>query len=267
MPIISSLPIRRISQEEFAAIDYRVMRLAFDSHNALGRLYDEEIYQNDLAARIQAAGLGPVHTETPLTVTHRDFSKTYRLDIVIQETAIYELKTGASLLGEHDAQLLNYLLLAGVQHGKLVNFRQSKTESRFVNTTLTAEDRHAVEWDTTRWSPLGSECERLRAHLIELLEDWGTCLELPLYNEALIHLLGGEAKVLQMMPMTRDGLTLGNQRVCLLAPDTAFRLTAMAEGTESYQRHLVAFLHYSPLRAIHWINLARCQVQLVTLKR
>jgi hypothetical protein len=56
MPIRSTICMRSISQEQFAALDYRVMRCAFDSQNELGRLCDEVIYQNDMAARLQAAG-------------------------------------------------------------------------------------------------------------------------------------------------------------------------------------------------------------------
>ena len=58
MPIASPVCVRSINQEEFARIDYRVMRCAFDSQNVMGRLCDEVIYQNDLAARLEAAGLG-----------------------------------------------------------------------------------------------------------------------------------------------------------------------------------------------------------------
>jgi hypothetical protein len=51
MPISSPVSIRPIQQEEFAKLDYQVMRHAFESQNELGRLCDEVIYQNDLAAR------------------------------------------------------------------------------------------------------------------------------------------------------------------------------------------------------------------------
>ena len=50
MPISSPISIRPINQEEFARIDYQVMRHAFDSQNELGRLCDEVIYQIRLTA-------------------------------------------------------------------------------------------------------------------------------------------------------------------------------------------------------------------------
>ncbi|MDP1591720.1 MAG: hypothetical protein Q8M07_28440 [Prosthecobacter sp.] len=43
-----------------------------------------------------------------------------------------------------------------------------------------------------------------------MLRDWGTALELPLYHQAIVHLLGGEAAVTHLLPMQRDGETLGN---------------------------------------------------------
>ena len=55
MPITSPLAASPISQEQFAQLDYVVMRHAFECQNQLGRLCDELIYQNDLAARLQAA--------------------------------------------------------------------------------------------------------------------------------------------------------------------------------------------------------------------
>ena len=83
MPISSPVSVRPIKQEEFAKIDYCVMRLAFDSQNSLGRLCDEVIYNNDLAERIEAAGFGPVRKEVKVTVSHSDFIKMYSLDLVI----------------------------------------------------------------------------------------------------------------------------------------------------------------------------------------
>jgi len=112
MPITSPLASSPIRQEEFAQLDYLVMRHAFECQNQLGRLCDELIYQNDLAARLLATGL-PVRTEVPITVTCRDFRKAYSLDLVVADAGIYELKTALTLIGEHEAQLLNYLFLRG----------------------------------------------------------------------------------------------------------------------------------------------------------
>ena len=129
MPITCPIAGRSVYQEEFAKVDYRVMRCAFDSQNQMGRLCDEVIYQNDLAARLRNAGLGPVRRDVPVTVTYRDFAKTYRLDLVVGDAAIYELKTAARFAPDHDAQLLHYLFLCGAQHGKDTMSRRGRVKS------------------------------------------------------------------------------------------------------------------------------------------
>ena len=267
MPIRPSLSLRPITQAQFARLDYQVMHHAFDSQNELGRLCDEIIYQNNLAARLDAARLGPVRTEVPVEVTHGSFTKEYYLDLVVGDMAIYELKTAVCLAGEHESQLLNYLLLQGAHHGKLVNFRPPQVESRFVNTGLTAERRRRLQFNTSRWQEPEPASKALRELLVELLADWGGFLELSLYTEALVHFLGGEDKVLQKVPLLRNGLRLGDQRIHLAAPDIAFRLTALTEEVEAFERQLHSLLEHSPLRMLHWINLAHHQVDLVTLAK
>jgi len=263
MPISCPFPVRPIGQEEFTRLDYQVMRLAYDSQNALGRLGDEGIYQNDLAARITASGLAQVRQEVPITVSHRDFVKVYRLDLVINDSSVYELKAESNLVPEHDSQLLNYLFLRESQHGKLVNFRPAKVQSRFVNNNITAEARRDLEVEFSRWR---EDDAGLQPILLELLEDWGGFLELPLYLAAMTHFFGGEEKVVRMLPLSRDGFSLGNQRFHLLSDQVAFRLTAMSGETDDYESQLKSLLRHSPLSAIQWINMARHKIQFVTIK-
>lgn len=266
MPITCPLVARPITQDQFAALDYRVMRHAFDAQNELGRLCDEVIYRHDLAARLQKAALGPVRTELPVTVSYGDFSKTYRLDLVVGEAAVYELKTEVQLARDHDSQLLNYLFLYGARHGKLVNFRPAQVESRFVNATLTAEARRRFKVDTERWRETEEASGILRTSLLAMLQDWGGFLDLGLYIEAVTHLLGGADNVMKLVPLRRDGLALGNQRMHLLSPDVAFRLTALPEHAEEYEPHLRGLMAHSPLRAVQWVNLGRHLVSFVTLE-
>src|SRR5689334_2308739 len=122
MPVACPIAPEPLSQEDFGKLEYEMVRFAYEAHNCFGRLCDEEIYQNDLAARIRAACLGSVHREVPLTITHGTFSKSSFLDLVLANSAVYELKTAENIIDEHEAQLLNYLLLWGGAHGKIINF-------------------------------------------------------------------------------------------------------------------------------------------------
>ncbi len=267
MPISCPVSPLKISKEEFAKLDYQIMQLAFDSQNTMGRLCDEIIYKNDLKARIEAAGLGPARIEVPLTVSHLNFFKVYSMDLVVADFAVYELKTATSLSSDHDAQLLNYLLLWKTPHGKLLNFRSSKIVARFINNPITTESQKSFQVNTERWRDLDEPTKRLRTLFVDLLADWGAFLELPLYTEALVHFLGGEQSVTQMVPLRRNGLPLGNQRMHLLTPEISFRLTALNTSFAAYESHLHSMLQHSPLKAFHWINMDHHHIQFVTLEK
>ena len=52
----------------------------------------------------------------------------YVADLIVEEKVIIELKCCESLLGEHQAQLINYLKVSGILVGLLVNFGKRKVE-------------------------------------------------------------------------------------------------------------------------------------------
>lgn len=266
MPIIGPAAFTPIRQAEFAELDYQVTRLAFDSQNQLGRLCEEEIYQNDLMTRLAQAGLHAAK-EVPVVVAHDSFEKTYLIDLIVANAAIYELKTSLALARAHEAQLLNYLFLTEAHHGKLINFRPAQVESRFINTALTSAARRQLIVENHGWGENEATEARFRERLLSLLHDWGSRLELSLYTEAMIHFSGGESRVVQRIPLARDSFYLGTQCFHLLNPETAFRLTALNDGFEAYEKQLLAMLRLSPLRTIQWVNLDGPKIRFMTLTR
>ena len=79
-------------QKEFNEIDYKVMEGVFSIHNYMGRFYDENIYKNKLIQFCLENNLR-AEKEVEVRVTHKDFSKSYYLDLLIDNSFIYELKT------------------------------------------------------------------------------------------------------------------------------------------------------------------------------
>lgn len=57
MPITCKFAPQALSQDEFHAIDKKVMRHALDIQNEFGRLCNEQIYKKELAFRCKAEGL------------------------------------------------------------------------------------------------------------------------------------------------------------------------------------------------------------------
>lgn len=264
MPVECDVEVGEIGQEGFHAVDHEVMRHAFDIHNTMGRFFDERIYQKELAERCLASGL-EVHREVQLRVIHQDFVKTYYQDLLVQRGAVYELKTTDRLSNAHQGQLINYLLLAGLHHGKLLNLRPSSVESRFVSSRLRKGDRTAFELIEDGWDSDGDVGQHLRDHLRALLSDWGLFLEANLYREALLHLLNGPGYQGNAVDIVVSGRTVGAQTMYLLNNHTAWHLSAIRQHHESYKTHIHRLLKHTRLRRLHWVNLHQHTVTLTTL--
>jgi GxxExxY protein len=250
--------------DEFQSVDYRVMGHAFATRNDLGQFCDEAIYEADLAARLRRNGFRDVKTQVPVTVTFRDFAKTYYLDLLADD-ALYELKANRNLTSDHESQLLNYIFLLGLRRGKLLNFRPVKVQGKMVATSLTQEARRQFKSVTARWQDLTPNCERVRRTMCDLLQDWGAFLELALYEAALVQLLGGATEVEQRVSLARDGLELGNQPMLILDQNVAFRLTAFTGARDFVEQHLRRLLLLTGLRALQWINLNHTQIEFITI--
>jgi len=64
-----STKIRACDQEEFHALDRRIMGVVFAVHNEFGRLLDEDLYKREIAARCVAMGIQPVEREVWIRVS------------------------------------------------------------------------------------------------------------------------------------------------------------------------------------------------------
>src|SRR5437667_11223204 len=119
MPVTLRIPIRRLSQAEFGELAYSVMGCIFEIHHDLGRFFDEKIYKRELANRF-----ADVQLEFPIEVSHASFRKLQYIDVLVAGDGPFELKTIEAISPRHSAQLLHYMILAELCHGKLVNLRK-----------------------------------------------------------------------------------------------------------------------------------------------
>ena len=265
MPIHCPVQVKVLGPAEFEEIDYRVMGHAYASQNELGRLCDESAYEADLKARLLAKGFRSVQTQIPITVSHGDFTKKYFSDLLVDD-ALYDLKAEAGFVGEHEAQILNYVFLFGIQRAKLLNFRPAKVQGRLLATSLTQEARRQFTVVAERWHELTPACRKLRQTMQSLLADWGAFLDISLYQEALVHLFGGAAVTESRVRLSRGSVDLGSQRMLLHAPGVAFRLTAFSGQTDFVESHLHRLLRLTDLKAMQWINLNHSQVEFTTIE-
>ena len=235
----------------------------FAIRNELGRFFDEVIYKQALAARRP-----DVELEVPVDISFKDFSKRYFLDALVARGGLIEFKASETLSPRHKAQLLHYLFLLELRHGLLVNMRPENVEREFVNATMSRAERLAFRVETSAWTKTLPGAEAVREILLALLADWGTALELALYEEALTHFMGGEARVLRRVPVQLDGLSLGEQLLRFVADGVVFKLTAFeSEGDAPlFTAHARRLLQHAGLRAMLWVNIARHQITFTTLE-
>lgn len=262
MPITCRIPLRRLDQREFGELSYEVMRDVFAIHNELGRFFEEGIYKCALAVRRP-----DVRLEEPIEVTFRTFKKQYFMDVLAASGGLFEFKAVDRFVSRHRAQLLHYLLLTDLKHGMLVNVRPETVEREFVNSALTREDRFAFVPEMSDWDDRLPAASFVRELMLELLADWGTCLELSLYEEALTHFLGGESAVVRRGSVTFDAVVVGSQLFHYAADDVMFKLTSFEDrrALDRFLDHAERLLCHTDLRALLSINLARKRITFTTL--
>ena len=260
MPIIIRTPLRRLSQAEFGDLAYAVMGCVFQIHSEMGRFFDEKIYKRELAHRYPG-----VQLEVPIEVTYASFKKLQYLDVLVDGGGPFEFKAVETFAPRHPAQLLHYLLLAELPHGKLVNLRKESVEHEFVNTTLTRVDRIQFAINEARWNDRTTGASRFREVLTALLRDWGTGLDLQFYEEALTHFFGGEACVITNVDVRTAEYPLGHQRMLLAAPRVAFVLTALHEADPNFESHARRLLRHADLEAMLWANISLKMVTFTTI--
>ncbi len=92
-------------------------------HSALGPGLLEGAYEACLAYELRARGLS-VLTQVPLPLLYAGvrIEVGYRVDLLVDDTVVVELKAVAKLQPIHEAQLLSYLKLSGHRVGLLLNF-------------------------------------------------------------------------------------------------------------------------------------------------
>jgi GxxExxY protein len=100
-----------------------VIGFCIQIHRELGPGLLESAYQECLSYELSNAGFR-FEREKPLPVTYKNIQLNcgYRLDLMVENKPIVELKTVEALLPIHDAQLLTHLKLSGITTGLLVNF-------------------------------------------------------------------------------------------------------------------------------------------------
>ena len=103
-----------------------IIGCAIEVHRQLGPGLLESAYQECLLYKLKSAGLR-VRKEKPMPIVYKEvkLDHGYRIDILVEEKVVIEIKTVENLTDVHFAQVLTYLKLGNYKIGLLLNFHVS----------------------------------------------------------------------------------------------------------------------------------------------
>jgi GxxExxY protein len=121
-------------------ISYKVRGIVFEIHKKLGPGLFESVYEEIMYLEIQKAGM-KVEKQVPLPVIWDNLrlDRGYRIDLLIENKVIIEIKSIENIAPVHYKQLATYVKLSGLKLGLLVNFFENDIKNgikRYINGIL-----------------------------------------------------------------------------------------------------------------------------------
>lgn len=105
------------------AYTHKLLGCAYNVHTALGPGLLESVYEAALVHEITSQGFEVQH-QVPVKVTYKEveLDLDLRLDVIVDNSVILELKSVTEILPVHHKQLLTYMRLTGIKLGYIINF-------------------------------------------------------------------------------------------------------------------------------------------------
>jgi len=126
-----------MNREELNKISAVILDASVTVHKEMGPGLLESIYALCLSHELQQRGLN-VLTEVSIPLMYKgiELSKDFRMDIIVENEIVLEIRAVEALLPVHQAQIISYLKLADLRLGFLINFNVPIIKDgfkRFVN--------------------------------------------------------------------------------------------------------------------------------------
>jgi GxxExxY protein len=114
-----------------------IIGAAIEVHRATGPGLLESAYQNFLAHEFTLRRIAYAK-EVPLPVAYKGVRLDcgYRMDFVIEDRIVLEVKSVEKLIAIHEAQLLTYLKLSGKRVGLMINFNSAVIRNSLIRRVL-----------------------------------------------------------------------------------------------------------------------------------
>jgi len=102
-----------------------IINAAIEVHRTLGAGLLESLYQKALVHELRLRDLNTV-VESPVRISYKDitFDENLRVDLIVENKVILELKSVEEIHPAHKAQLLSYMKLLQIPIGLIINFHE-----------------------------------------------------------------------------------------------------------------------------------------------
>jgi len=122
----------RMSDYKYSDLTGKIIELAIKVHKNLGSAYEEKIYQRALYLELQRAKIS-FEREKVITINYGNVTiGKKKLDFVVENKIVIELKKIDAIDKVHVAQVVSYLKTLGLDIGLILNFGRSKLEIKRV---------------------------------------------------------------------------------------------------------------------------------------
>jgi len=119
------MDFKRITEKE-ELIAEEIVNAAYKVHKALGPGLLEKVYEVCFCHELKKAGLSyKKQVDVPIKYDGIEFSEGLRLDVLVEDLVICELKAVDEMNPVYLAQILSYLRISGKRLGFLINFNES----------------------------------------------------------------------------------------------------------------------------------------------
>ncbi|MBV6480030.1 MAG: hypothetical protein HGGPFJEG_02844 [Ignavibacteria bacterium] len=107
-------------------ISFDIRKCAFKIHNKLGPGLFESVYESALSYELKQIGhVVKNQFPVPLIYGNKNFETGFKLDLLVDDLVVVEVKSVEKLNNVHFKQLLSYIKLINVKLGLLINFNSS----------------------------------------------------------------------------------------------------------------------------------------------
>lgn len=108
---------------DFEKLSNEIIGCAIEVHKNLGPGLLESTYKQCLAYELSKSNIKfGLEVEIPIKYKDVQISCGYRIDLIVENKIIIELKSVEKIMPVHEAQILTYMKLSGIKIGLLINF-------------------------------------------------------------------------------------------------------------------------------------------------